>query len=513
MADETRMAEIIRPDVPRKLRIVFYLLLFAPAILVQRVLNNDIWFLLASGRYVLAHGLPATEPLAMHEGLDFVMQQWLSAVIFQATYIRWGEAGLFAVVSLTYALIILAIFQLTLRVSGNSFVLSYLVTTASSLWAYLFITTRPYVFSTLIFILQIYLVETALRTGKKLVLAGLPVLSALLVNLHAAMWPMFLVLLLPYLAENMILAFVRKPVQARVSGCTLILAAGVSMASALANPYGWKAMTYLFRSYGHQEISRYISEMLPLNINLMSGKTYFAAMGLIIVLLGLRGLKCVKLRYLFLLAGLLYLGLSSLRNNLLFSALGFIPLADTYASVSLSLPAADAVAARDGSRRTRSQTRMLSRRLIRGLIAALSVLLLVLTVHLLAREEKAEVPGSTHLLAILEQVKQDAVSRPLVLYTGYNDGGHAEFIGLKPYLDPRAEVFVLANNGQKDIMAEFVNLQTGKIHYRDFIARYQFTDLVLGPKDILRVYLPRDPDYELVRVSGDYLWYRLSAIQ
>jgi len=146
MAAETRMAEIIRPDVPRKLRIVFYLLLFAPAILVQRVLNNDIWFLLASGRYVLAHGLPATEPLAMHEGLDFVMQQWLSADIFQATYIRWGEAGLFAVVSLTYALIILAIFQLTLRVSGNSFVLSYLVTTASSLWAYMFITTRPYVF-------------------------------------------------------------------------------------------------------------------------------------------------------------------------------------------------------------------------------------------------------------------------------------------------------------------------------------------------------------------------------
>ncbi|NCA98081.1 MAG: hypothetical protein EOM70_01745 [Clostridia bacterium] len=506
MAAETLAPAAIRPDIPGKLRIVFYLLMFLPAFFVQRVMNNDIWFLLASGRHVLAHGFPVTEPLALHEGLDFVMQQWLSAVIFQTAYASWGEAGLFAVVSLMYALIILAIFRLALRVSGNSFFLSYLVTSASSLWAYLFMTTRPYIFSTLILILEIYLIETALRSGKKGLLAGLPLLSALLVNLHAAMWPMFLVMLLPYLAETLVQVVVRKLGQAQVFGRALISAALVSTASALANPYGWKAMTYLFRSYGHPEISKYISEMLPLNINLLSGKVYFSAMGLILLLLGLRSLKVVRLRYLFLLAGLLYLGVSSLRNNLLFSVLGFFPLADTYASASLALPATGSFAAVTGTGRTR--THRMSRGLLRGLIAALLVLLLVLSAHLLVREEQPEVPAYTHLLAILKQVKTDAATRPLVLYTGYNDGGHAEFIGLKPYLDPRAEVFVLANNGQKDIMAEFVHLQTGKIHYRDFIDRYRFTDLVLGPKDILRVYLPRDPEYELVRVSGEYVWYR-----
>ena len=34
----------------------------------------------------------------------------------------------------------------------------------------------------------------------------------------------------------------------------------------------------------------------------------------------------------------------------------------------------------------------------------------------------------------------------MVLYTGYNDGGYAEFLGYKPYIDPRAEVFVKKNN-------------------------------------------------------------------
>jgi hypothetical protein len=326
------------------------------------------------------------------------------------------------VVSLVYALIILAIFRLAMRVSGNFFFLSFLVTMASALWAYLFITTRPYVFSTLIFILQIYLVETALRTGKKAILVGLPLLSALLVNLHAAMWPMFLVLLLPYLAENMVQFILHRTGQPHLSGRALVLASFAAIACALANPYGWRALTYLFRSYGHQEITKYISEMLPLNINLLSGKIYFAAMGLIVLLLGLRGLKGVRLRYFFLLAGLLYLGVSSLRNNLLFSVLGFLPLADTYASVSLPLPATGFVASITGTGNARAHT--LSRRLIRGSIAALFALLLVFSAHLLTRKESEDVPGHIHLLAILEQVKQDAVSRPLVLYTGYNDGGH-----------------------------------------------------------------------------------------
>lgn len=505
MGAENRSAEAIRPDIPHKLRVIFYLLMFAPALLVQRVLNNDIWFLLASGRYVLSHGFPVTEPLTMHEGLNFVMQQWLSAVIFQTAFASWGEAGLFAVVSLMYALIILAIFLLAMRVSGNSFFLSYLVTTASALWAYLFMTTRPYVFSALVFVLEMYLVETAMRTGKKGLLAFLPLLSVLLVNLHAAMWPMFLVLLLPYLAESLVQVVKLKSGSARSFDLALILAGLLSVASALVNPYGWKAMTYLFRSYGYPEISKYISEMLPLNINEAAGKIYFSAIALVWLLYGLAGLKTVRLRYLFLLTGLSYLCVSSLRNGLLFSVLGFFSLAETWASWQPHLPTRlmtiPDVAARP----------FFSRRLLRGMIAALLILLLVMSLHLLTRKVKPEVPGYTQLFAVLDQVKADAETRPLVLYTGYNNGGHAEFIGLKPYLDPRAEVFVRANNGRKEIMAEFVYLQTGKTHYRDFIDRYQFTDLVLGQEDVLKVYLPRDPDFELVFVSGEYMWYKRVA--
>ena len=62
-----------------------YFLIFpilASLILLTRNLDNDIWFLLTHGRYVMEHGFPMIEPFTIHEGFKFVMQQWLSAAIF-----------------------------------------------------------------------------------------------------------------------------------------------------------------------------------------------------------------------------------------------------------------------------------------------------------------------------------------------------------------------------------------------------------------------------------------------
>ena len=71
-----------------KRRISYYLLLFSPLIGFEWSLNNDLWFLLASGKYVLERGIPHIEPLTLHEGLSFVVQQWLTSVIFRLIWDR-----------------------------------------------------------------------------------------------------------------------------------------------------------------------------------------------------------------------------------------------------------------------------------------------------------------------------------------------------------------------------------------------------------------------------------------
>ena len=58
-------------------------------------LDNDIWFIFNHGRYVLSNGFPYIEPFTIHEGFKFVMQQWLSAVIYYSIYKYLGVIGVF----------------------------------------------------------------------------------------------------------------------------------------------------------------------------------------------------------------------------------------------------------------------------------------------------------------------------------------------------------------------------------------------------------------------------------
>ena len=44
--------------------------------------DNDIWFLLNNGRYVINSGIPVVDPFTIHEGLKYVMQQWGTSLFF-----------------------------------------------------------------------------------------------------------------------------------------------------------------------------------------------------------------------------------------------------------------------------------------------------------------------------------------------------------------------------------------------------------------------------------------------
>jgi hypothetical protein len=108
---------------------------------------------------------------------------------------------------------------------------------------------------------------------------------------------------------------------------------------------------------------------------------------------------------------------------------------------------------------------------------------------------------------LVEHEDQDG----MVLYTGYNDGGYAEFMGFKPYIDPRAEVFVEKNNHKADVMKEYHDLQFGELYYKDLLDQYGFTHLLISKGDILITYLPHDDAYEKIYEDEIYQIYRLKA--
>ena len=108
---------------------VIFLLLGAPALAaLGRAPDNDLWFLLAHGRYVLTQGFPHLEPFSLHQGLDFVMQQWLSGVLFQLIHEGAGLLGLALLAAFSAALSAWLFYRLAMGASKGDFPLSLLLT-------------------------------------------------------------------------------------------------------------------------------------------------------------------------------------------------------------------------------------------------------------------------------------------------------------------------------------------------------------------------------------------------
>ena len=470
--------------------VLLQLLVFLPCLFIMLQLNNDTWFLLNSGRYVLQHGIPTIEPFTLHQNFGFVMQQWLTAVIFWVVYSKLGAAGLLALVFLLYCAIVVVTWKLCWHLSEGNPAATFLATLLTSASLMIVMVTRPTIFTLLIIISELYFVERFIHYSKPAFLIPLPILSGLLVNLHAAMWPMQFILLLPYVVDSFrfkigILEGEGYPKRFFFPALALMFAAG------FLNPYGWSGMTYVFRSYGYKEIS-FVDEMQPVNINEAIGMFIFCAFFLVLAFYLLNRQRTTKLRFVLLTLGTTILTLSSLRSVAFFFVCAYFPL--SYLLRDVTLPES----------KIQSSRNTLRLRVVLGALVAIVAGSMIVQ-RVMIFDEKKELPTvSAAVNYLIAQEPQDSMR----LYMGYNEGGYGEFMGLRPYIDPRAEVFVQKNNHVKDVMKEFYLMQTGQTYYKTVLDEYQFTHLIVAKTDILAVYLPFDNDYQLVYDDSEYSIYR-----
>lgn len=475
-----------------------FLLIFLviPCLLISQSMNSDVWFLLNHGRYVLEHGIPVIEPFTIHAGFSFVMQQWLTSVIFWLLYSNFGIVGLFALLLAVFASIITVTFKLCMRLSSENFIVSYAITFFVSVFVSIFIVQRPYIFTALLVTLEIYILERYIATEKKRYLLLLPLISFLQINLHSAMWLLLFVVMIPYIID----AFSFKLLFFKGQGYPkrwLFVCIILMLLAGLINPYGLDAMTYLFRSYGYAAISSTVEEMKPVDINSVLGKIIFGLIFCVILIYQFFKKGTTRLRFVLLTMGTGYLAISSYRNLLFFSICGLFPL--SYYLKGVKLKETDTVP----SKRTR-----LFRVILTVFICA--VVVFGITSKYQAEQETGHKPQEA---AAVDYLLQHADTGKTVLYTDYNTGAYAEFMGFKAYLDARAEVFVLANNKKEDVYLEFLKLQNGALYYKDFLDKYHFTHLLVSKTDMLYTYLPHDDAYKLAYEDENYCVYEADSNQ
>lgn len=449
--------------------------------------DNDVYFLIETGRDILANGFSYVEPLTLHEGFDYAAQQWLVCVLDALLYEAGGRPAVsLASLAIWCAAIAVHYRALFVGTKGNRQT-SALLAGIVALSCFVFAKSNPRGWDMLFFSLSWIFVSEWKVSRNPRWLAAQVLASILLANLHVSMWP--LMVICP--AAGMLSSAIE-----RKDRLALLLTAVLSAVASLLTPYGIQGTWYVFASLLSESYSLFaIQELKPLTVK----SQYFPLFVL------------ATFAYFFMrkrdLAG-------GLDRDALFA---FGLLAGLSAGRSAPIFLFSAALAMSESRdcacgRFLSEIRkpLRTAACTMPLIVALFVVPIALPNVGFSSEETQEDRCSREE-ALLE-LEQAGLPQGGSVWTSFNDGGYAEFKGFKAYIDPRAELFVPEINGKKDVAKEYTDFMYGYAHFEPTADEYRF-DAVLFPKD----FALRDTydeiagsGYRLVFENDDY-WAFLRA--
>ncbi|MDH3283098.1 MAG: hypothetical protein OEQ13_00010 [Acidobacteriota bacterium] len=217
------------------------LLLFAaPLLALFPLRNNDLWWHLATGRWILAEGgVPHRDPFSFTGFMGaWVDNEWLSQVALYGTWLAFGNAGLVLLRASVVACLFLLIRQLLVSARRSEMLVPAVICGISL--SYGWWGTRPSMFS-LVGTLVLLLILERLRRSSRFALA-LPALFLVWANTHPGFFfglAVLLATLAGLLVEPLLPGW---PRWSRQSGVYKQLAFGtlLSIAATLVNPYGWR---------------------------------------------------------------------------------------------------------------------------------------------------------------------------------------------------------------------------------------------------------------------------------
>lgn len=246
--------------------------------------DGDTGYHVGAGEYILdTLTIPKIDPYSfISPALPWTVHEWLSEVIMAVAHRLSGISG----VLVLYSFILAATYYTVVRVlkaQGNSALSAAgatILIIASSMVHWL---ARPHLFSLLIIVLWLHTLDTyECRKQNRLYL--LPLLMLLWVNLHGGYIIGFVILCI-YLAGNLLLACIDREAWnngglKRTKDYCLIL--GISMGTALLNPFGWKIFLFPFKLVSDTYLMDHTMEFLSPNFH---EQPVFKALILLLILL------------------------------------------------------------------------------------------------------------------------------------------------------------------------------------------------------------------------------------
>lgn len=463
-------------------KLLLFLIPFIPMIL-NKPIDNDFWFTINQGNYILNHGFPTTVLFTIHNNLDFVYQSWGTGVVFYSIYKLFGTLGINILLIIIGEITVFIFYKTCFEISEEKEKSYFITAIAMSAYCMIYIATRPHIFTGLNLTILLYLLEKYTKTKNKKYLIPLPLISLLEVNMHGMYFFIMLIFTLPYIVDSFKINIfnIETTHHKRKSILTVFI---LMFLIGFINPYTYKTIFYVFTSFGNDLLKSTITELKPFNIS--EHTPMFIYMCIILILYYINKKEKIELRYFLLVIGSTILALESIKSFNFFLLGGIFPLTKVFGLKFQEF---------DNKKHNLIYY-------ILNIIVLISIITLIIYNY---------TPNKIEDNKAIQYLKNNYTKNKSV-YTEFYEGSYIEYLGFKCYIDPRAEAFLKVNNHKKDIYKEYIDLNNRRINYKKFLDTYNFDLLLVNKHNSMYKNLKEDNyKYKLVYNDKDYQLYEKAS--
>lgn len=471
---------------------------------VIKSFQNDTFYTIEIGELIVNNGIDMMDHFSFHNNLAYTYPHWLYDVFIYLVYDGFGYTGLYISSIALLMILLILVFKVNRKITNNYSVAAF-ATFICTLTLGAFATARAQLVSFLVFALQIYFIEMFLKNGKKKYLGGLLLLSLILCNIHVAVWPFYFILYLPYLAEysiafiaskikindnNKIVFFLKKRfVLERNSNIKyLFITMIASLLTGLVTPIGDTPYTYLIKTMmGNSQ--KYIQEHQMLGwINspftiIIAGETLFLSI-----------FSKVKLRDFFMICGLVFMSIISIRHLSLLSLIGTICFCRSFA-IFLDNIGFDV------------DDKIINFFCRRNVAIISFVVVIVFSSLMLGHQLKKDfIDSKEYPTKALEYIKENINIDEMKIFNEYNFGSYLLHNDIPVFVDSRADLYTKQFSGfDYDILDDYFYSPN---KYRDVFEFYGITHVLIYKRsELLYIRLNNDVNYKLLYEDDYFVLY------
>ena len=539
---------------------IFIILIFSFA-LTPKTLQNDTYYTITIGEHILENGIDMQDPFSWHEDLPYTYPHWAYDV---ATYLifQLGEAvgiGGFMAIYLTTAILSMAlgvlIYLALKRVCKNQLV-AFFITMGMMYLLKDFICARAQLVTYILFVLTVLFIENFIETKKKRYLVGLVIIPIIIANVHCAVWPFYFVLYLPYIVEYILAVFIdsdlyykiaiavnkhrikrltlknKKPeliqkltekveklqeskektdlkrekrrenpyrIIFRKEPCVkyLILVMIICIFTGFLTPLGTTPFTYLPKTMEGNTMDS-ISEHLPLTlINDLDTLTVLVLFLLILIFTDTK----IKLRDLFMLAGLVLMAFMSRRQVSMFVLIGGFIFAKMLVAIIDKYD-------RNG---TEQAIKVITTWYGKTIAILLGILLSFTFFD--GKLNSPIVSTSSYPVAACDYILENIDIDNMRIFNEYNYGSYMLYRGIPVFIDSRADLYTPQFNGTKgedgkydgkDVFSDYINTTNISTYYETTFNKYDITHVLIRDNSKLNMFLKRDEEHYKKSYEDDH---------